>query len=72
MEEIIAKIQKAREEIAMHIVIRQNIRSLLHLWIFALEVAKNSAPWTPFGVCRVKNRLIIDFWRFYARGATNC
>jgi hypothetical protein len=26
----------------------------------------------PWAVCRVKNRLIGGFWRFYARSATNC
>jgi hypothetical protein len=27
--------------------------------------------WAPFGVCRVKNRLIGDFLGFYAQSATN-
>jgi hypothetical protein len=33
------------------------------------KIPINGAPWA---VCKEKNRLIGDFWRFYARSATNC
>jgi hypothetical protein len=32
---------------------------------------KNLDKWAPYRVCKVKNRLIGDFLRFYARNATN-
>jgi hypothetical protein len=75
---IFKKTAEIEDDVVQESKFLNNARSLLRLWIFAplcaakIPIVRLLRTFGSSAACKVKNRLIGNFLRFYARSATNC